>query len=532
MSAIQSSLNNTAASSALSIAVSNAPERVQLGTRLAEHSLKVANFATEAKVYFEKGTGAVCAVTTLTAAASSFISGNNITAAALATCGIAEFCKIITNTPKDTLSGLLENAQSGVVMINHLEKANSSSLRDIQTNVVQVGKEVENLNKLLESIKGIADNGEGRIAEYKSVAKKVCESAALLFSEANKNFKDSSIFAEKVNKKLGDNIVTHNKLVAAVNKGGEEGFKQFCMFAKIISDRSAIIANLLKKSNSARESGVALFADAYAMQFKATMAAKDAYIEAENCLKLIAVKSIANEECAKKLDAVSTELVVVKDRDADKHKLLKQISNDLKDAKRVQGKKFGHVSILFGGGIGAVVGNCLGGPLGLVIGLEAGVHVVHNRGMISNLVNKTYEFLFGKTEADYKQASDVNPLVSYQFEARSSGYWNRYYRRNQSWTNGRIILKIGKQTLKFDFNLNSKHNKITEKDISVLTNALVTAIVNREITHRECLELMTILENITIRRGVDGSSQTATGFVIQNSPYLNELKRLCFSLAK
>lgn len=507
----------------------NAPQPLSLGASLVERSCNLAAIAYQVSNFAaNKGTRSVCAATALATGATNIYAGNYVSGLTIGGCGVKELYTLLTDSNRgnrDRLKQLLNSAEAGVGMVQTLEEANSKSFGIINANIDEVQKGVQNLNSLMTAIGKIASDCSANIGAQKLVALQGSKEANDLFTQAYEALSTSREKTEKANNELQNNLLSHEKLVKVATEGGKNCTESFLLIAESMKRRSIKIQELLQESTTSMDKGMQLLDQARTKQHEAEMAVNRAVDIAEAELRLISEKGKVQKEHEAQIDQIRRELFDIEERREDQRQLLDQVSGDLNEARDLANANFGNMSLILGGGLGFMSGNVVGGIPGAFVGIKIGAELVHNRKSVLSVLLKIYHLIFGKTSEDFMPPVRISPLISYQFFSKSSGIWNRVKGR-QSWTCGEAHIKVGNEVVSYEFNLNEKRNKISERDLKKLSEKLTHALQNNQITPLECKEIISRLESVTIGRGPD-YTEPAVGFIQQSCPYFGELKRRC-----
>lgn len=512
--------------------IANFPQRLALGHSLMEQSCTLAAIAYQAtKFASNKGARTITAVTAVACGASYMYSGNVVSGAAIGGIGAKELFNIVSDAMRDNgdrLTELLKNAGAGVEMVQTLEKANTHSFNIINTNIDAVQKGVKHLNELLTSVNKIAKDCSQAVADQKLKAQALSKESNALYNRAYGDLNLSRTNTEEANDLLQTNIESHKKLIKIVADGGKNCMENFFHIADAIGRRSIKIKECLDRGSIAMESGMQLLNDARAKAIEAEAAVSRAMDIAKNDLQMIVQKSQAQKLLESTVDVIQKELSSIQNRREDELQILEQIADDLEEAQEAANSCYDSFTLVVGGGLGSVVGNAIAGPIGAVVGVQVGAELMKNHKGIMRLIAKIYNFVFGKISSDFMPPVNVSPLINYQYFSSSTGAFG-WAKGRQSWTKGEAHIKVGNEMVSYEFDLNAKRNKISEKDLVKLSQKLMSALDNNEITNIECNEIISRLETAVIGRGADKMS--TIGFVQMNSPYFNEIKRRCNEMA-
>lgn len=483
-----------------------------------------------AEVATGHGSRIVTSGVTLATGLGYLASGDLMTGGITTLVGLKEAINIWRSVnPKSDIACLLNDANAGVDMIKTLEEANAESFKTVDTNLDIIRRKIQRMNDQMQKIKSISVEGQKELETIKQEASELYDEAQEEFKTAKQSF----TLSQKQFKKANGIFVKALKqfdalfeLAQTTDISDTKKLEIFVEIAKKIQQDCAKAQELIKQGNQLINSGLESLDSAREKEMSAKEKAVVAMERAKLKMKIIEAQAKVKREYEQKVTETQEEVDHIQARNQNIRALLNELSDDLKEAKKLSDNKFGPTSIIFGVIPAAVMGFSAGGVTGALIGGMGGGTVVHNRGAIINkvddLVNGPVTFL------------DTNPnkeeCVKVRFSSRSSGWFNRFVRKKaQSYTVGIVDVKVGKQLVSLPFNLN-KDYKISKPDLYELQQNLGKKVISGEITAQECLNVIAELENKDIDRGQ--SKKPQRGLVASNCSYFADLKLVCVNIVK
>jgi hypothetical protein len=484
---------------------------------------------TAADLASNHGTEIVCAGATLATGLGYLYQGDILSGGALTLASVKQAINVWqAMNPTSDLSGLINDAQAGVSMVKTLEEANSESFKVVDKNLEIIHKNVKKMNDRMEKIKSIATEGQQDVEDLKAQAEESYKVAQAQFSTAQKDFEEGRKKFKKANKIFIDVLEKFDKLLVNAQKSDlnnkestKKALNKFIKIAEKLQTKCQKAQATLLEGNALMDQGLEALDVARDHEKEAYGQSMVAMERAKTKFELIDALAKVKREYEKKVENTQEELDHIQARNQDINALLNEMSDDLREADHLSTENFGNLSMFFGTIPGAVAGFTTFGCLGAVGGGMGGGALVHNRKAIFHKVD---DLINGKIAYIDENPTRVE-LIKVKFQNRSTGWFNRFIRKaTQSYTSGRVDIKIRDQIVSLDFNLNKDH-KIKKQDEFKLQQLLGKKVYSGEITAQECLDILAELTNKHIDRGPRNRPQK--GLIAEKSPYFNELKRIC-----
>lgn len=434
----------------------------------------------------------------------------------------------------DNVTSLLQDAQSGLTMIQTLEAANDQSLSNVKQNLDTASQYVQNLGKKIEEIEHIADYGLQQLIAKKAEAATLYREANQLFAEAQKSFTTSQDKLGIANSLFKKTLAGFSELSSIANsKQGspEEKLNQFVEIARKMCFQCQIAKQTMDGSNGLLSQGQELLNQAIAKQMEAYGAASAATNMSQMTLEQQKVHNQSMKNYKQGLDSVVAETQKEIGRIEERRKVVQEINSDvlsdLERAEELAQDKFGYTSLILGTAIGGPLG--LGyGPLGGLAGVTAGVKVVHDlRNTHYQSVRKVCDYLFGvKVEEKKESLTDNKRPVVLKFDEVSSGTWGRYVQKRPSKTVGEVRINLDSEELSLRFNLNNK-NRIAKRDLIKLQKRLLEELKAGSLTPAHCLEIISQLKAMEIVRPGEHSAIKGSFVSSKAAVYFSEVELAC-----
>lgn len=463
---------------------------------------------------------AITAITTIGAGASYSIAGNLIVGVPLSIIGLAELVTTATQGPSVNIRNILQDSRASLDMVKLLSQANQESYLVVDSNLVQIEKQVGQLNKRMEEIRSIATQENREIEEQKNKATALFTKANELFAAAEKEFAQTRLLMDKAQKKFVNVSSYIDSLLDIVksDRGDLPGRLAKCERMAIITKNTcndgvdaqneamASLTKALDLLNLAQEKQTQAFEEAGKAQQMST-----------DALTMIAAKAEADQRTAVLVQQTRVEMDVMNQRGKDMDNLVEDLHTNM---NVLEENAPNPLTWMMGGavlsGAAAVALHPIAGPALVVGGIAAA-----NGSTLLGL----------KPSADFSVKPLQTPakagekLVSCQFAKKSTGLWGRFQNR-QSWTVGTVSIKAGDEEIIMPFDANAKGSKIAPRHMLELLKTLRNKVKYGEITAETCLSIIRELEIINIDRS-GGGKDNLVGLIPVRSPYFNELVRQC-----
>lgn len=446
----------------------------------------------------KKGTKAVCAATTLSAAMRGLYEGNVLQAAVLGAAGLKEtYDLLMKDGSLAEIQRLLKENQAGLEVTSEILNFNKVVLKQASDGVDSIGKNLTSVEKDLSKIEQLSDEGRQELREEKKAIIKNYKSANKEYALAQNNFKKSQHYAERANFYFNETIQGFNKIYKLAQTEGAQ-----------ISDAIIIAEEMQKNCEKAQkklqlcmeyqdfarahsDKANEIYRDASTKYGRLMGKTEDLLVQINKINEKAQVKikeaQQQKDELAEKVGRLQTNNSVLVQLN---EKLLENNNRLIEEAANAE--PYGLTSIIAGAIPGAILGNAFG-VTGGIVGGYVGLEVVHNR---HKLARKTADWLFGiKKETPVTFAK--GDKVACKFDDHSSGYWGRYIGKKASQSVGTIALKFGEnEFFEMRFNLNDK-NIVSDADLKKLSD-LLTEKARTGLSHEKCMEFLSALEELRI----------------------------------
>ena len=427
-----------------------------------------------AEVSSSHGTRIVTSGVTLATGLTYLASGNLITGGITTLVGLKEAVNIWRSVnPKSDIACLLNDANAGVDMIKTLEEANAESFKTVDTNLAIIGRKIKRMNDQMQKIKDISTEGQNELVALKQEASTLYDEAQEEFDTARQSFTLSQKQFNKANDifvKALKQFDTLFELAQTTDISDTEKLEMFVETAKKIQQDCAKAQKLIKQGNQLINSGIESLDTAREKEMAAKEKAVVAMERAKVKMELIEAQAKVKREYEQKVTETQEEVDHIQARNHDIKALLNELSDDLREAKKLSDDKFGTMSVIFGVIPGTVAGFTTFGEItGAVVGGMGGGALVHNRAAI---IDKVDDLVNGPATLLDTNPNNQTERVKVKFSSRSSGWFNRFVRKTaQSYTVGVVDVQVGKQLVSLPFNLN-KDYKISKPDLYELQQNL------------------------------------------------------------
>lgn len=458
-----------------------------------------------------------CAATTIVAGLGSLYRGDFLMGGTLTALGVKEAYQLLQSNQSE-VQRLLEDAGAGIDMIKTLEQANQSSFEHVNVNLNSVTQSIEDLEGKLSAIKSVATRGSKKLERQKEKNLRLFQGAEELFKQSQAILNQSKTQIDTANNQFGGALQKIQVLVALAQeeKGDfQEKAKRFAELSKQIFDECGNAKGILEEGNCALNEGLTLLNNATRLFNLATFEAGKTTEMANAQLKEIELQALSETSCQDQLSAIKEELQEVQSRNQNILHIADVVQGDLEAAEQAAMNQFGYQSLILGGGTGAFLGAMFSGGTAASAGAVAGTVAYHNRESIGN-------YLFGKDPEPAPVLPSRQDPLTFEFNAKSSGLWGRFFEKRGSVTKGKVSLDLGDgDVVSFKFNLNDKH-KIAKKDLYHLYRQLSAKLDQDPKYAASCLRLLDRLATTEINRGE--KKKSAYGFISTNDPYFADLK--------
>lgn len=491
----------------------------QVGTQICDRmeSVVVTSVALVKLAQFSVNHGGrlVTAATTLLVGLERVYNGDLFTGGTLAAVGAREAYNVLSTKQAD-VQRLLQDASAGVDMIKTLEQANQSSFDSVEVNLTAVQTHMLDLEERCKKIEHLATQGSAELDEQKTKTVALYKEAGELFKQTLDTLNNSKGKMKSSGGKFSGAIDNIGLLVelAQQEKGDfKERAAQFAELSKKIYQECLEAKGILEEGHQALSEGLTLLNQALAKFHDATFEAGKTVEMAQSVMEKVKAQAQIEQKSESHVADIKKELQTMQGRNKAILAIADEVQEDIEEAQQLMETKFGYESIILGGGTGAFLGAVFSGGLAAGTGAIGGTVAYHNRESIGNV-------LFGKDAEPVPSRPSLSNPVTFEFNQKSSGFWGRYISKRPSYTNGKLSIDVGGETVSFKFNLNDKH-KVSRKDLWTLYQKLSKKLDQDPSFGPACLKILNSLSTVKIERG--GRHKTALGFISVNDPYFSDL---------
>ena len=445
-----------------------------------------------------------CSVITLATGIASIYAGDVITGGVATVIGAKEIYNQCSSGNNSTLHHLLNDINADVDMITTLEEGQQQSLKLVEENLYLIRNDVSNLYHRLDQIRNLNTATLDRIEEDKWQAYAKGIAAKLEFRKALEAFdqvKSSFSSSKEHYRKAADFFVRIQKIAS-----DEDAQKPLVEKVNALVDEAKLANQFCFQGKKELDAAELSFAKAMETLSRASNLKDEALVEitkavqnAENALKVGIEKAQYTEECKERIGTAQAELQEMKQRSDDIMDLLREMSNDVKKAKKESQKKLNFSDAAVGIGTG-VFCSSLGAVSAFAFGVTA-AYAWHNGSTIVDTTKKVYNFFFGEPLLP-PQPMRKDELIRVELDAHSSGYYGKWVEGRTSYTYGHVDIQLSETEIcQFRFDLNQAEYPISKEDLFTLYSRMFEKLKDGSMTPARCKSMLTQLERQTIPRG-------------------------------
>lgn len=414
------------------------------------------------------------------------------------------------------LDAVLRGAQASLDAIKHYGELNQKEAKDIQAKAKALGDDYKALEARLEAVNAIADNGSEHIKQLKEAATAEINKALDQISKAKKSF----VKAQEDQKKA-ENLLMGAKLqfieMLELSESTEGSIEQrFEKFKELAQDGPFFCGKAIKVLQEAQEAvnaGLVELDEARGTQLNALLQLADveavskAFAQEIKAQTLIGSLKVSIEEKIEKIQECAQNIV---DNIEKEFVIVERVQRDLEDLRDEVNKRWTNGEVIAGAVAAAVA------PGGLLVkagAFYAGATVWRNKESIRESVEKVFVKPFPA------QKPQVEGLLTFKFDDKSTGYFNRYYKKQASKTCGRLTIDLGNgSNFTCQVNFNNKWDAIRTEDLVQLNKLMHEKLKDGSMSPERCLEITEQLRTLAIDRGSDHKKKG--NFITNDCPYI------------
>lgn len=425
----------------------------------------------------------------------------------------------------DNLDQVLASAKASMDAIHFYGELNKEEAVTIQKRVTDLEKEYEKLTARLETVKTITDKGDQRIKVFKQKATSQIEEALHQIDKAKASFKEAEKMQSKGQVCLRQgkfHFETMLKLAESTEGDIEQRFNQFRDLAEDGPEFCSRGIEYLEQAQAAMNRG-----------FDEINQAKDMQMEALTQLAVLQMESeLVTKEIKYQTQIDAAESVIKKNVEQIKEctknfitnieeefEIVETVQEDLDDLRRKVNERWTSGAFLVGLGV-AVVAPL--GPVGKVAAGYAAASAWTNGETIRENVEKIFKVEFPK------QKPQVEGLLTFKFNDKSTGWVNRYIKKHASATCGELKIDLGRgKSFTCQVNFNNKRDAIRTEDLVQLNQVMHKGLKEGSLDPAYCLEIIKQLRTQVVDRG---SEHTEGHLITQKCPYIVAAENLAKSM--
>jgi len=425
----------------------------------------------------------------------------------------------------DNLDQLLTGAQASLDAIEFYGELNQEEAETIKAKANDLKKDYEALVGQLKSIKNIADHGNEEIKKFKEEAASQIINALEQIEKAKKSFEivQKEQKAARVFLNLGKDKAQEMLNLSQSAEGTlEERFEQFQKLAQECPDLSEKALKYLTRAQKATNDGLAELDKAREIQAKALLAlanvekVSEVFAQEIKAQTLIGSLRVSIEEKIEKIQECAQKII---DNIEDEFVIIDNVKEDLEDLRNEVNKRWTNGAVAVGLVTVAVAPL---GPVGKVAAGYAAAAAWTNKESIRDGVEKVFAKPFPV------QKPQVQGLLTFKFNDKSTGWANRYFKKQASKTCGDLKIDLGNgKTFDCQVNFNSKRDAIRTESLVELNKTMYQGLKDGSMSPERCLEIIQQLRTEVIDRG---SEHNEGHFITKNCPYISAVERLAQSM--
>lgn len=498
-------------------------QKVQQSVSLIGKAIKSPTRSTSASLHFFRGI-------------YNILTGSPFSGIAEASLGGIELYLIFSQNQTVNMKELLEDTDAGLEMIKHLEEENGKTLKSLQNKVTFLNDEISALSGKIDQVKAIATKGNQQLEQLKQEALNKYQVALDSQAQALNQLSEVKTSLENgtsILREAKENIyaLKEKALEPASNDSAqlEQQFNEFKTLSDSALNGFAKAEKFLNQSSSQLLNSIDLIQTSYKNHSLATEAAVKASMTAEKTLEEVITHLEHQKEinqCKNTIQSINEQLEELSERNQEMNGMLQDASDNVHEAQ--EQIVFGLQSVILGGGLGALLGPCVGipscasGPAGAML-----YHDLHNGGPVAVVAGKAYELVEDKIWTKPKE-EPLPPVIltenmKFTFDRKSSG-WFGWFQGRRSHTVGTLELSISGKAI-FDCKINfNKKKPMSVTDIKRLRDALALVLKQNPEKADEVERVMTELRTSSVSRY---SNKNAQEFISEKSikTYFGEIRR-------
>ncbi|PJD97812.1 MAG: hypothetical protein CK425_01395 [Parachlamydia sp.] len=431
----------------------------------------------------------------------------------------------------ESLSDLLENSEAGIAMLQTIGESQSEILFQMDKTLNSAEKLAMQTSNILKDIEGIAVAGKKELEMRKEKALGLYEKAQTSFAEARRCYEEGKQKMDASSEYFTSALAKFRQLSQLVqNRQGN--FKE----------QTAAFLKLTLEMDQECQQGKQLMDDAHALLGKGTKLSDTASVNMSKAAfefgqlkeraseKFTTLENKANQlththaESIKKIATMKGHVKEMQANLEDSNRLVADIEKDNQKAQKMS-QGFTTGAMLMGGVIGGIATAGLGIVAGAAVSLMTAA-LYENKTYIAR---KVCDWAFRTPMLKGVEATPVKKYnLSFSFEQISTGFFNRYIKKEASQTVGSLRIDLGDKIATFLVDFNKPH-PLSKADQCALVATMNHKLARNPELAPHYLAILQKVESLQVQRGGKLGTQS---IVKKENLQFASLKRYCRVLLK
>lgn len=429
---------------------------------------------------------------------------------------------------EETFAELLKNNEAGIAVLQTIGESQSEILYQMDKSL----DSVENLSKeiatSLNEIKGLALAGHVELERRRNISLELYEKSNALFKTARSNY-------QKTQENLANSSALYNsaiekfKQLSELIKQDQGNFKEkaerLLKLTVEIDQECSQAKHAMDEAQKFLSEGIQLSDQASEVMHQAAFEfgklkerASERFMKIE---KTTAALTQKNTESLQNMETMKGHIKEMKAQFEDSHLIMQDLEKNNRKAQQAsQGYSTG--SLIAGGlAIAATVN------FGLLPGIVAAFAVANLYEKKDIIAKKVCDWAFNIPKTITSPTIPIKKYgVAYTPDSHSTGYFNRYIKKQGSHTAGTLSVDLG-EVVSFKINLNQT-NPMEKLDQQRLSSLMHKKLEDNPSLAPQFLSILQQIEDLKVSRG----GQQEKEIVGKNSLIFSSLKRYCNILIK
>ncbi|MBN9377270.1 MAG: hypothetical protein BGO14_09250 [Chlamydiales bacterium 38-26] len=444
------------------------------------------------------GTRTVTAITCMGVAAHHLWNGQLSTGIPLALAVGNEFREILgIGTDSRSVTQLLEKAEGGMEMVLLLNNMQKNLFADMKKDLERIEHHLKETKGQLKKVDQLATQGLKDLDIRKKDIAKRLKDANGLFVASQKSFEKGSSKLKAAHEMFNMAIEKFDD-IASIEASEANSKEQMVKFLKIIKE----IRNACFSAQELLEEGETLITHAKDKQERAhhihreaTEAFYETALAAEAQFSKIRENTVIRGH-EKDCNALKEKVNMGEKLNRTIEDIQRECKSQIKKAKEKLNSLSHRLNQFIKATPGFFVAQMTGlGLIGLALAGFASCEFVN-----SSLPGKITDWAFGVKE-NTPSLIHSSSSIKWAFHQASSGYFNRWIKKEKSYTTGIVQITFSKETTReFSFNLNEK-SPLSELDQAKIAKILLKNVKDAKISSSQALDLIKELQTLEMARG-------------------------------